>query len=974
MRPIAWLSMIGWIALGFVAARGADPVVRELPNKFDASDFPRWREHWAFRAMGHAAPPAVTRSDWVRNDVDRFVLARLEAQGLSPAAEADRLTLLRRASYGLTGLPPTRDEVDAFLADDAPDAWERQVDRLLASPHYGERMARHWLDLARYADSNGLDENLALGNAWRYRDWVVRSFNANESYDRFLTEQLAGDLLPEPADRAQLEDQLTATGFLVLGPKMLAEQDKQKLVMDVVDEQLDVTARTFLGLTAGCARCHDHKFDPLPTRDYYALAGIFKNTATMANLEFVSRWNQRELAPEAEIAARDAHLQRLETANRELAQREAAARDAVRKRWRADLARALVAATDAGASTRVIEAEDFARGNLHVDHEHWGTAEVGVIHTHVGGVQFAEYDVSMPHDGTWHVFARYAQGESRPIRVLADGAVVASSTLDAVTGGFMPEHQRVTRIGSVRWTAGAHVLRIERDSHFPHVDALVLVPDAVASADLTASLVRAAAAHLVLERRLANSPWSPWFAIAAARTSEACRDAVDAARAAAQDGPFTALLELPTPSSREEFAARIQAQIQVVDRAWDACMRADANATQIGDPQLDTARTAADRLFAADEASLDAAHDPNVATELATLRATRDELERTKPAPFARALAVREASTISDVAIHKRGSHLELEEQAVPRGAFGVFDHVVPPPVIPSAHSGRLELAQWMLHPEHPLTSRVFVNRLWTWQFGFGLVRQPSNFGLRTEPPTHPELLDWLARRFVASGYDVKAMLRLILTSSTYRMSSVVGDAAAQADPDNLRLARQFRRRLGAEEVRDGLLLLSGQLDRTAGGTLLTGTDGDYVTNDQSADAARYDVPRRSLYLPIIRNAMYDLFSTFDYADAGVHLECRPATVGAHQSLWMMNSPLVRDAARAVAAACASAPTNDSDVLRIERTWRAVLLRAPRPDEISRAQAFLERARAASPAGDAEGAWSGLAHVLFESNEFMHVD
>jgi hypothetical protein len=537
MRPIAWLSMIGWIALGFVAARGADPVVRELPNKFDASDFPRWREHWAFRAMGHAAPPAVTRGDWVRNDVDRFVLARLEAQGLSPAAEADRLTLLRRASYGLTGLPPTRDEVDAFLADDAPDAWERQVDRLLASPHYGERMARHWLDLARYADSNGLDENLALGNAWRYRDWVVRSFNANESYDRFLTEQLAGDLLPEPADRAQLEDQLTATGFLVLGPKMLAEQDKQKLVMDVVDEQLDVTARTFLGLTAGCARCHDHKFDPLPTRDYYALAGIFKNTATMANLEFVSRWNQRELAPEAEIAARDAHLQRLETANRELAQREAAARDAVRKRWRADLARALVAATDAGASTRVIEAEDFARGNLHVDHEHWGTAEVGVIHTHVGGVQFAEYDVSMPHDGTWHVFARYAQGESRPIRVLADGAVVASSTLDAVTGGFMPEHQRVTRIGSVRWTAGAHVLRIERDSHFPHVDALVLVPEAVASADLTASLVRAAAAHLELERRLANSPWSPWFAIAAARTSEACRDAVDAARAATQDGP-----------------------------------------------------------------------------------------------------------------------------------------------------------------------------------------------------------------------------------------------------------------------------------------------------------------------------------------------------------------------------------------------------------------------------------------------------
>ncbi|MBL8767392.1 MAG: DUF1549 domain-containing protein, partial [Planctomycetes bacterium] len=846
MRSTAWLTIVGWFALGFVAVRAADPVVVELPKKFDASDFERWREHWAFRAVARPEPPAVQDASWITNDVDRFVLARLEAQSLAPVPEADRTTLLRRASFGLTGLPPTQDELAAFLADDAPGAWERQVDRLLASPHYGERMARHWLDLARYADSNGLDENLALGNAWRYRDWVVRSFNANEPFDRFLTKQLAGDLLPESADRAEVEDRLTATGFLVLGPKMLAEQDKQKLVMDVVDEQLDVTARTFLGLTAGCARCHDHKFDPLPTRDYYALAGIFKNTATMANLEFVSRWNQRELAPAAELAARDRHLERLDAAQRELAQREQAARADVEARVRRELARVVVRATDVGADALVVEAESFARGNLHVDHEHWGTPEVGVVHTHVGGAQFAEYDVTTTVDATWQLFVRFAQGESRPIRVTVDGTVVAASALETVTGGFLPEHQVVARIGEVSLSAGAHVLRIERDSHFPHVDALVLLRGDAAADDVAPALVRGAAAQLVLERRLSASPWRPWFAFADARTADACRTAHEAARAANPSGPFRALLEGPAPSSRDEFAARIQAQVAVVDRAWAARLRAEPGAKDLGDADLDALRRAVDRLFSVDVAAVDAAFDPAVAGEIATLRATRDELERTKPAPFARALAVRDASTLGDVAVHKRGSHLDLEAEVVPRGAFRVFEHLVPAPAIPASSSGRLELAQWMLHPEHPLTSRVAVNRLWTWAFGAGLVRQPSNFGLRTDPPTHPELLDWLARRFVASGYDVKAMLRLMMTSSTYRMSSVAGEALAAADPDNVRLARQFRRRLSSEEVRDGLLRASGQLDPTAGGSLLTGADGDYVTNDQSADAARYDVPRRS--------------------------------------------------------------------------------------------------------------------------------
>jgi hypothetical protein len=253
---------------------------------------------WAFRPPVRAALPAVRDAGWARTPIDRFILARLHVKGLRPAPPADKRTLIRRATFDLTGLPPTPEEIDAFLADDTPDAFARVVERLLVSPHYGERWGRHWLDVARYADSNGMDENLAYGNAWRYRDYVVASFNKDKPYDQFVREQVAGDLLP--GDEAAACERLVATGFLSLGPKMLAEDDPVKMEMDIIDEQVDTVGRTFLGLTLGCARCHDHKFDPIPTADYYSLAGIFKSTRTMEHFRVVARWQERPLAaPEA---------------------------------------------------------------------------------------------------------------------------------------------------------------------------------------------------------------------------------------------------------------------------------------------------------------------------------------------------------------------------------------------------------------------------------------------------------------------------------------------------------------------------------------------------------------------------------------------------------------------------------------------------------------------------------------------------
>ena len=231
-------------------------------------------EHWAFIAPQRHAPPAVKQKGWPKNAIDHFILAELEAANLQPSAEADKITLLRRVHLDLIGLPPSPEEVRRFIDDESPDAWERLIDRLLASPHYGERWGRHWLDVARYADSNGLDENTAFGNAWRYRDWVVGSFNDDQPYDEFVLEQIAGDLLPDSGDRERSIDRLVATGFLSLGPKVLAEPDKEKMQIDIVDEQLDVIGQAFLAQTIGCARCHDHKFDPITAEDYHAMAGI----------------------------------------------------------------------------------------------------------------------------------------------------------------------------------------------------------------------------------------------------------------------------------------------------------------------------------------------------------------------------------------------------------------------------------------------------------------------------------------------------------------------------------------------------------------------------------------------------------------------------------------------------------------------------------------------------------------------------
>ncbi len=683
------------------------------------------KSFWSFQPVVKPLPPSVKNPVWCVSPIDRFVLSMLESRGLKPAGTADRRTLIRRVTFDLVGLPPLPEDVESFVRDKSPDAWRRVIDRLLASPQYGERWGRHWLDLVRYADSNGLDENVAFAHAYRYRDYVVKSFNQDKPYNDFVCEQLAGDLMPSDSDEVR-NDRLTATGFLSLGPKLLAEPDKPKMVMDIVDEQIEVTSKAFLGLTVTCARCHNHKFDPIPTKDYYALAGIFKSTKTMSSLSTVAMWSERPLHSKEHDA--------------------------------------LVAAS-----------------------EHR---------------------------------LRDAQARLDQIRDRANSSLLASirsnRTLPSSNHAVLPEH-----------------------------------PEKLYSEEVRRSIV-----------------------------------------------------------SAEKTVADIKA----------------------GEVKPDMVMAVED---------------------------TKAENCR----------------------VHIRGDTQNLGDE-VPRHLLTVLggDRIV---VIDPNRSGRIELARWITRPEHPLTSRVEANRIWQGHFGTGLVQTPDNWGFLGLRPTNPKLLDWLAATFVESGWSIKKMHRLILMSNTYKMGanpdSATAETASKCDPDNTLLWKMPRRRLEAEPFRDSLLFVSGKLDLTVGGTLLGTPNHDYVTNDQSGNAANYNAPRRSLYLPIIRNALFDMFQAFDYGDPSMVNTRRSTTTVAPQALYVMNSPFVMDRARDFAESLLS-PTRITDGDRLKVAYLRAYGRPPAVSEIRKGLAYIDvySARVLPSAPDAAKArlpaWSSFCQILFASNEFIYIN
>ena len=965
-------------------------------------DFEAARKHWAFQALpAEVAPPAVHDAQWPLDPLDRFVLARLEQEGLAPAADADRRTWIRRVALDLTGLPPSPEEVEAFVHDSGADAFERVVDRLLDSPEYGERQARWWLDLARYADSNGLDENLAFANAWRYRDAIVRAFNRDQPYDEFVTWQVAGDLLPPCADPELDRDRLAATAFLALGPKMLAEQDKDKLVADVIDEQIDVVSKSVLGLTVSCGRCHDHKFDPIPQRDYYALGGIFRSTSTLDDLGHVSRWRELDLSTPAETAARAQWDHDSKHVDESLAALQTRASQSADVAIRSRLGSHLLAALSAARRAIWFRGTDMLRSNLIVDRNQWGTARTPVVRTGSGGKQEAEWEFDVARPGRYELQVRFAAKESRPVRLLLDGVALADRALAETTGDWFVKDQRWHPVTTADLGAGRHVLRLERGESIPHIDRFAWVPSDGApwpcETTLDAGVVRALADGLAAADAAQDAVFGPLLDFAKLPEDDFTARSVDVT--AALQGSIAhgerrvapliaALLQQDAPRSLRELCTRYGVLLGVVDHAWRNLRegRKDGEGpTALPDAEQEQVRVAMlgdGGLLATRQALLERDWPPALRDEAGALRAERKRLDEHRPEEAPSCPGVADGAPM-DIPIHLRGNHLTPAKESTPRGALQILEHCLPQPRIDGG-SGRLALARWLVDPRNPLTPRVIVNRLWQTHFGRGLAPQTSNFGLRGEAPSHPELLDALARDFVAGGMSIKRAHRRIVLSRTYRQSSHPSELALAKDPEDVLLGRFPQRRLEAEAIRDSMLAVSGRLDRTLGGTLLGTKNRDYVTNDQSGNHARYDAPRRTLYLPVIRNALVDVLALFDYGDPSVSNAARPRTAVATQALWLMNSPFVLDTALAFARRLLREEGDDR--LRIDRCYRTALGRPATEHEIDRALAFVQRAQAEHDASNAassggEGAPSpreiGLGlfcQAVMCSNEFLGIE
>jgi hypothetical protein len=750
------LPILIW--LGAIGSAGADPPqqIQERPIK------PTDRQHWAFRPPVYSPIPTNRESSWVRTPIDAFILAKLEAFGIQPARSADRLTLLRRVTVDLIGLPPTIEQQDSYLNDSHPDAYERLVEQLLASPLYGERWAQHWLDVVRFAESNGYEADSERPHAWRYRDYIVRSFNTDKPFGQFVREQLAGDLLAKNNEKSD-PDLWIATGLHRCGPMhfISGNNDPEVNRQEILTEMVNGVGSAFLGLTVGCARCHDHKFDPISAADYYRMQAFFAGTLM----------KDRDMASAEEKSAHAKTIAALE--------------------------------------------------------------------------------------------AKIA-----PLK----GKLVA---LDA-----------------------------------PHQ------------------------ARLTEKKRAALEP------------------------------KYRNALAIPEPKrspAEKELAAQAATLMKVT---WDEIV-----------------------------ASLTRA-------ELAQRKAWRNaihELETQLPPPPAQAWAVGDDDKLPPTFLLRRGDVKRKDAEVVP-----AFPRVLAQVSSTTSNQRltRVDLANWLASPDHPLTARVWVNRLWQHHFGRGIVASPNDFGLRGETPTHPELLDWLAKEFTRSGGSTKSMHRLMVLSATYRQASK--SEVPNGDPENHLLWRMNRRRLEGEAVRDSLLAAAGTLSQQMTGppvrVPLESEVYDLIFTEGEPDGLWKVTPdgrqhtRRSLYLFAKRNLRQPLLEAFDQPDSLNSCPQRATSIFAPQALILMNGPLAQAQSKQFAARILRDSGGMPEVA-IERAYRLALSRPPTPSERIIAREFIQkqssllrerllgRLQVALPLNTADdsdpamaGAFVDFALALINSNEFVYVD
>ena len=818
-------TLTAWIDQGAVWPDGADHV--QLADK---------RDHWSFKPVAKPAPPETTDKAWPRNDVDRFILARLEKEGLRPSPEAERTTWLRRVSFDLTGLPPTPEQAERFAKDTRADAHERVVDELLQSSRYGERWAQHWLDVVRYADTHGFEVNTERPNAWPYRDYVIDAFNDDTPYDRFIREQIAGDALGKDA----------ATGFLVTASVLLPgqigkdEPSKRLARQASLDEIVNNISQTFLGLSVGCARCHDHKFDPISARDYYALQ------AFVAGVEYRDR---------------DLHTPEAEAARRDVVQ-----------------FKARVAQIDKALARFV----PLARSG----------AERPPVNARENTDRFAPMQAKR---------VRFTIKETNSLEPVIDELEVFS------TAG---ENIALDSAGTRRKSSGdtgiaeRHELRFINDGRYGNSRSWMSSEKGRGWVEL----------EFAQEQTIERVVWG--------------RD---------REGKYT-----------DRLAIDYQIEVGDASGAWQAV--ADASDRRRFDPK--------DKKPAAPSLNGLSSEEAKEAAPLIKEKAALDA--KITAAESAQKVFAGTFRKPDEIHLLNRGDPEQPKDEIVPAVLSLLGDVTLP--AESAEQQRRLALADWIASPKNPLTARVMVNRIWQGHFGTGLVETASDFGHSGMKPTHPELLDWLAREFIRSGWSVKHMHRIIVLSAAYRQSTSSNAIAVEKDVDARLLWRFPSRRLEAETIRDSMLAVSGQLNLTMHGR-------GYSLFDQRGGLAGFkpvesfsgEGLRRMIYAHKVRREREAVFGAFDCPDAGQSTARRRESTTPIQALNLFNSTFTLERSEAFAARVKK-EFGDDLAKQIHRAYQLALNRDPIADELRDAEPVVR-----------EYGLATLCRALFNSNEFLFI-
>jgi hypothetical protein len=1005
LSDAAIADLAAWVKMG--APWGGETLAGASGSKTAFDLAKRKAEHWAWRPIRVTPLPDVRNQDWSQTPVDRFVLAKLQAANLHPASPADRETLLRRVTFDFTGLPPTIAEQDAFLADTSPEAFAHVVDRLLASPAFGERWGRHWLDLVRYAEGRGHEFDYPVPNAHQYRDYVIRAINADVPYDRLTMEHIAGDLLLDPrrhpADGS--DESILGTGFWLLGEMVHSPVDLRQDQADHVDNMIDVASKAFLGLTVACARCHDHKFDAIGTRDYYALMGVLEGSSGRL-VRFDGRQQNRRVAEQlAELrqargpAVRAALASVLRPRTDRLADtlRAAAAvragihPDAAASNFQVDvgavnawLAELKLAAKDERhpfhAWAVLADAKDFAarraellaaerRRAAAVAHALDGT-QVIVDFAHPRPDEWLPDDVTFGPGPVRAGDLLFGSDVTRPVRGVA---TLAAARFDPLWAGVADAPGSESESGDLAYPRAGRTFRsrsfvVER----PKLYSLVRGTGR-AFACVDGHIMMEGPLHRTLVKKVASADGWMWLEHDLSRYRG---ERVHLEFTAGKDGDFAVVLVVqadkpPAPVDGPGLRSLALLDTETPDALADAYQK-----------------LAADAVKALADGTLD--KDADLARVVDLL------LRRFSPSPE----TGEGANSIRRFADDQREiiSHARLVSRVAPAlwDANGVDEHVfvrgspkTPGEVVPhrflealtgpgpliGSGSGRLELARLITDPErNPFLARVTVNRVWHHLFGRGLVASVDNFGVLGEPPTHPELLDWLADDFVRRGWSLKSLIRSLVLTRAYQMSSRPDPAGMAVDPQNRLLHRANVRRLEGEAIRDALLAAAGGLDRTMFGPpvpihLTPFMDGRGRPKD---DGPLDGAGRRSVYLAVRRNFPDPFLTVFDLPPPATTAGQRTVSNVPAQALVLMNDPFVHQQAEAWGRRVLgkSGPAEE----RVAGMIRQAFGRRATAEEVRECLEFVTAQRESYGTGaDDPRPWADLAHALVNAKEFVFV-